>query len=133
MLSIAHIRLRLTDVASNRDRAYELEIDRDLFGEYSVSVRYGRQGSSLRTVRYTATDIAQAGRIAASILRRRITARRRLGSAYILKDADGDCAELVRTWHRLGGADSRCGTVRPLATRPSKRPLLPADLPLFAA
>ncbi len=83
MLSIAHIRLKLTDAAANRDRAYELQIDRDLFGEYSVSVRYGRQGSTLRAIRYTATDLAQAGRIAASILRRRITARRRLGLSLI--------------------------------------------------
>ncbi|WP_093154519.1 WGR domain-containing protein [Thalassobaculum litoreum] len=107
MLSLTYLRLRLVDPEHNRNRVYELEIDRDLFGEITVTKRFGRYGSRLRGFVASARDLEDANRIAAGDLRRRLTARRRLGSAYVLMSAAGDCAPLVRRWQEAGGADRR--------------------------
>ena len=131
MLSLTDLRLRLVDPENNRNRVYELEIDRDLFGKITVTARFGRHGSRLRDIVASAEDLDEANRIATGVLRRRLTARRRLGSAYVLMTAEGDCAPLVRRWQEAGGADrraipmarkERCGSIS-----------MPAELPLFAA
>lgn len=92
MWSLAHLRFRLVDRSCNRDRAYELDLGRDLFDRLTVTARFGRQGSALRAVVHAAATIEDAQRIAAGLLRRRLTARRRLGSAYVLLSADGEAA-----------------------------------------
>lgn len=133
MLSLTYLRLRLVDPARNRDRSYEVEIDQDLLGDVTVRVRFGRYGRALRDVVHRARDRVDAERIAARILRRRLSARRRLGSAYLLTAADGDCRSLLRHWHALGGADGR-PAVTHHAGRSIRRPTLsPVELPLFAA
>lgn len=133
MLSLALLRLRLLDPVRNRDRAYEVEIDRDLFGAVTVTVRFGRHGTRLRDVVYVAADRAEADRIARGTLARRLTARRRLGSAYVLTAAEGDCRGLVGRWQASGGADGRLKPGR-VAQPPRGRPAaVPEPLPLFAA
>lgn len=133
MLSLTQLRLRLVDPARNRDRAYELVIDEDLLGDVTVRVRFGRFGRALRDVVHLARDRSDADRIAGRILRRRLSARRRLGSAYLLTAAEGDCRGLLRHWHALGGADGR-PTVTPIVRRSNRRAIpSPVELPLFAA
>tara|TARA_R110002012_G_scaffold198718_4_gene367660 strand:- start:1617 stop:2012 length:396 start_codon:yes stop_codon:yes gene_type:complete len=131
MLSLAHLRLRLVDPACNRNRVYELEIDRDLLGDITVTARFGRHGSKLRDVISLAGSLVEANKIASAALRRRLTARRRLGSAYVLTMADGDCAQLVSQWQKAGGADRR--TQRRQRPTIQARECAPAELPLFAA
>ncbi|MCR9074265.1 MAG: hypothetical protein NXI18_21630 [Alphaproteobacteria bacterium] len=143
MWSLAHLRFRLVDRSCNRDRAYELDLGRDLFDRLTVTARFGRQGSALRAVVHAAATIEDAQRIAAGLLRRRLSARRRLGSAYVLLSADGEAAaRLVGLWQAAGGADRRraragpVGITRLPATSPVRRRIPttpPPPLPLFAA
>lgn len=133
MLSLTHLRLRLVDPTRNRNRAYELDIDEDLLGDVTVRVRFGRHGRTLRDVVHLARDHVDAERIAGRLLRRRLSARRRLGSAYLLTAAEGDCRSLLRHWQALGGADGR-PAVTLLAKRSNRRASpSPGELPLFAA
>jgi predicted DNA-binding WGR domain protein len=131
MLSFVYLRLRLIDSERNRNRVYELEIDHDLFGVITVTARFGRHGARLRDVVSVAGNLDEANRIATCALRRRLSARRRLGNAYVLTMADGDCASLVRHWHKAGGADQR-GTIIS-RIKQQKTYVVPVELPLFAA
>jgi predicted DNA-binding WGR domain protein len=131
MLSLVYLRLRLIDTERNRNRVYELEIDHDLFGVITVTARFGRHGSRLRDVVSIARNLDDANRIAACVLRRRLSARRRLGNAYVLTMADGDCSSLVRHWQKAGGADQRGDVNSRIKQR--KPYVTPVELPLFAA
>lgn len=133
----AVLRLRLVDPARGRDRAYELEVDRDLFGAFTVTMSHGRWGVWSVSRRVSVAGESQAVAFAATRLRRRSTARRRLGAAYELVAASGDriCGLVVGEWHRLGGADCRVGfgKATPRPDRRSPPPGRAAALPLFGA
>ncbi|WP_416366052.1 WGR domain-containing protein [Nisaea sp.] len=131
MLSLVYLRLRLIDSEQNRNRVYELEIDHDLFGVITVTARFGRHGSKLRDVVSVARNLDEANRIATCALRRRLSARRRLGSAYVLTMVDGECAPLVSHWQKSGGADRRGAVISRIKQR--KPYVAPVELPLFAA
>jgi predicted DNA-binding WGR domain protein len=130
------LRFRLIDPVRNRDRVYEVELSKGLFDEISVTIRFGRQGWHLREVTYWADDAAGAHRLAVRVLRRRLSARRRLGTGYALTRAKGASGALVAVWQRLGGADARALSVTANTNRPDRRPRQranPPPLPLFAA
>ncbi|MEO9903665.1 WGR domain-containing protein [Nisaea sp.] len=131
MLSLVYLRLRLIDTERNRNRVYELEIDHDLFGVITVTARFGRHRVRLRDVVSIARNLDDANCIAACVLRRRLSARRRLGNAYVLTMADGDCAPLVSHWHKAGGADRRGAIISSI--KQQKPYVAPVELPLFAA
>ena len=131
MLSLVYLRLRLIDSERNRNRVYEIEIDRDLFGVITVTSRFGRHGSKLRDVVSIARNLDEAYRTAACVLRRRLSARRRLGSAYVLTMADGECEPMVSHWQKAGGADQRGAVISRIKQR--KPYVSPVELPLFAA
>ncbi len=67
-----------------------------------MRVRFGRHGRTQRDLTHRARDRDDAERIAGWILRRRLSARRRLGSAYVLTAAEGDCQGLLQHWHAFG-------------------------------
>jgi len=137
MLGEAAIRLRLRDSARGRDRAYEIEVDRDLFGAFTVTISHGRWGVWSVSRRVSVAGKSDAVAIAATRLRRRSTARRRLGAGYELVAATGGhiCGLVVGEWHRLGGADCRVGAGedRPRPDRRSPAPGRSPALPLFGA
>ena len=68
--------------ALNRRRAYQLEIGRDLFGDWWVEVTFGRIGREGRTVRFAARDEVEARAVAGACLARRGSAPRRIGVGY---------------------------------------------------
>ncbi len=74
--------LHARDPAHNHHRAYRVEIGRDLLGDCMVEVTFGRIGAAGRTLRFFASDEAEARRIARTCLRRRNSAPRRIGVAY---------------------------------------------------
>lgn len=139
MLGEAQIELRLVDPERNRDRVYLIEVDDDLFGGMTVTVTHGRRNVWTRPRRLSVPDRAAALRLVAERLKRRNTARRRLGAAYELVSATGG-PELRRAtvgiWQRLGGADRTGerpqGSDRAAAARQAVSPPAP-PLPLFAA
>lgn len=94
MLSEAHIAMEAVDGATNCYRSWSLTVDRDLFGELTVSVSYGRLGSRGRIVMTACADEHAAGRYIRSALARRATAPRRIGTAYRVTSQEGMTAFL---------------------------------------
>lgn len=71
---------------SGHFRSYRLEAGTDLFGDWLVDVTFGRIGARGRTLRYLASDEAEARKLVRQSLRRRGTARKRIGVCYKLKE-----------------------------------------------
>ena len=74
--------LEARDPALGRFRAYRLEAGTDLLGDWLVDVTFGRIGTKGRRIRYAVKDEAEAKKLVRETLRRRATARKRIGVAY---------------------------------------------------
>ncbi len=72
--------------ALGRFRSYRLEAGPDLFGTWLVDVTYGRIGTRGRRVRYVAADEIEAKKLVRRSLRRRATARQRIGVSYLFRE-----------------------------------------------
>lgn len=69
----------------NHHRRYEMTLGRDLFGCWTVSIRYGRTGrSGGRELHYTAPEAEEMRAILRDRLRRRLSAPKRIGCPYRL-------------------------------------------------
>jgi predicted DNA-binding WGR domain protein len=69
----------------NHHRRYALTVGRDLFGDWTVSIRYGRAGGSGgRELRYAAAEAEDLRAIVRDRLRRRLSAPQRIGCPYRL-------------------------------------------------
>lgn len=89
MEGLFSIELEACDAQRNRHRYYVIEINRDLLNDWTVTVRYGRIGQSLRVLRFTAADAAAASAQLQSRLKRRLTAPQRIGCAYRIANCAG--------------------------------------------
>lgn len=78
--------LEACDPERGRFRAYRLEAGTDLFGAWLVDVTYGRIGTRGRTIRYLARDEEDSKRLVRQSMKRRGTARKRIGVGYQLKE-----------------------------------------------
>jgi hypothetical protein len=74
------------DPVLGRFRSYRLEAGSDLFGTWQVEVTYGRIGTPGRRLRYVADDQTEARKIVQNSLRRRATARKRIGVSYCFRE-----------------------------------------------
>ena len=72
----------MTRRSVGRFRAYRLEAGTDLFGDWLVDITYRRIGTKGRRIRYALLDEAQAKKLVRETLRRRATARKRIGVPY---------------------------------------------------
>lgn len=70
----------------NHHRRYEIRLGRDLFGEWTVAFRFGRTGRGGQEVRLSGADVQQLRKVIRANLRRRLSAPRRIGCAYRLKE-----------------------------------------------
>jgi predicted DNA-binding WGR domain protein len=68
----------------NHHRCYQVTVGRDLLGDWSVSILYGRVGQSGQFRRYASTDASDMQAVIRDRLRRRLSAPRRIGCAYRL-------------------------------------------------
>ncbi len=68
----------------NHHRRYEIRLGRDLFGEWTVSLNYGRTGRGGQEIRHTGSDPAQLQHVIRESLRRRLSAPGRIGCKYVL-------------------------------------------------
>lgn len=82
----------------NHHRRYEIRLGRDLFGEWTVALRYGRTGRGGQEVRHSATDSEQLRKVIGESLRRRLSAPRRIGCAYRIKEVKADNGVDVSYW-----------------------------------
>jgi hypothetical protein len=83
--------LEARDPALGRFRSYRLQAGQDLFGAWLVEVTYGRIGAPGRRLHYIAGDEAEARKLVHYCLRRRATAKKRIGVSYCFR-------ELVDPW-----------------------------------
>lgn len=74
--------LEAVNPALGRFRAYRLEAGPDLFGAWLVEVTYGRIGTRGHHHRYAADNEAGARKVVRQNLRRRATAKQRIGVSY---------------------------------------------------
>ena len=76
----------------NHHRRYEIRLGRDLFGEWTVSLIYGRTGRGGQEVRHSGADTNGLRKLIRECLRRRLSAPGRIGCKYLMKEmsaADG--------------------------------------------
>jgi hypothetical protein len=83
--------LEARDPALDRFRSYRLQGGTDLFGAWLVEVSYGRIGTPGRQLRNVAADEAEARKLVHHCLRRRATAKKRIGVSYRFR-------ELIDPW-----------------------------------
>jgi hypothetical protein len=74
--------LEARDPALGRFRAYRLEAGTDLLGDWLVDITYGRIGARGRRIGYTVRNETEAKKLVRESLRRRATARKRIGVPY---------------------------------------------------
>ncbi len=68
----------------NHHRRYEIRLGRDLFGDWTVCLLYGRMGRAGQMVRHTGPDPERLRQVIRASLHRRLTAPKRIGCAYTL-------------------------------------------------
>jgi len=76
----------------NHHRRYEIRLGRDLFGDWTVCLLYGRVGRAGQLVRHSGADPERLRQVIQASLRRRLSAPKRIGCAYRLSGlstADG--------------------------------------------
>ncbi len=83
MLFACRLEARLPE--ANLARAYQIVVSQDLFGLYTVDVAFGRIGRPGSTRRYAASDMSGVRSKLKEVLKRRLTAPRRLGAAYVCR------------------------------------------------
>jgi hypothetical protein len=96
MIDDISIELRAKDVDANRLRAWRIEAGPDLFGVWVTTVRFGRIGMADRTLDYQFVSEAEVRSFVRTRLRRRGTAKRRIGVAYRVIAASPDAEPLLR-------------------------------------
>jgi predicted DNA-binding WGR domain protein len=100
MLNSWHIALRAEDPTANCYRAYDIHIDRDLFALWNITVSWGRIGAAGTRKMITVASLDEAWPLLKPMLRRRLTAGRRIGCGYRLVSChlpDGcDLGDVVR-------------------------------------
>ncbi len=96
MENLLVLTLEARHFARNHHRRYEVRVGRDLFGEWTVSVRYGRAGRGGQEQHYGGADAAVLQATVRRCLRRRLSAPRRIGCAYCLtRFASADCLDVL--------------------------------------
>lgn len=86
MLDAFTASLEARDPALGRFRSYRLEAGTDLLGTWLVEITYGRIGTPGRRVRYFARNEEEARRLVRRSLRRRATAKKRIGVGYRIRE-----------------------------------------------
>ena len=84
MDNLLTIALEAHNPERNHHRRYEITVGRDLFGDWTVGVRYGRVGGGGQELRYGAEQAEAMQQVVRERLHDRQSAPRRIGCAYRL-------------------------------------------------
>ena len=95
MSELCHIVLVAVHPERNVRRTYRLALGRDLFGDWTVELRYGRMGQRGQERRITCDSLEEARRVARAYLRRRVSAPRRIGCPYRVVSIDPGQTDLL--------------------------------------
>lgn len=82
----------------NHHRRYEIRLGRDLLGNWTVCLLFGRMGRAGQTVRHSDPDPERLRKVIRECLRRRLTAPGRIGCAYTLRELDAAGGIDVEFW-----------------------------------
>ncbi len=78
--------LRATNPEKNVFRFYKLCAGKDLFGHWSVTANYGRQGTKGQVKGWTYNTLEEAQKHIEVSLKKRDTAQKRIGVNYVVKE-----------------------------------------------
>ena len=95
MSELCHITLVALYPERNIRRTYRLALGRDLFGDWTVELCYGRMGQRGQERRITCASLEEARRVTRACLRRRASAPRRIGCPYRVASIDPGTADLL--------------------------------------
>lgn len=95
MSELCHIMLVAMHPERNVRRTYRLAMGLDLFGDWTVELRYGRMGQRGQERRITCDSIEEARRVAHAYLQRRVSAPRRIGCPYRIVSFDPGQPDLL--------------------------------------
>jgi hypothetical protein len=95
MIDDISIELQAKDVDANRLRAWRIKAGPDLFGVWVATVLFGRIGAANRALGYQFASEAAVQAFVRVRLRRRGTAKRRIGVAYRVIAASPDAGPLL--------------------------------------
>src|SRR5437763_1379205 len=84
MENLLTVALEAHHAEHNHHRRYQIAVGKDLFGQWTVGIRFGRVGQSSRELRYSGANLADLRRIVDHRLRRRLSAPHRIGCSYRL-------------------------------------------------
>ncbi len=98
MDDLLRISLEAHNPERNHHRRYEISVGRDLFGDWTVTIRFGRAGSPLRSLRFGGADEEAMRRLVRERLLRRVSAPRRIGCAYRPREIAAAQGIVVGVW-----------------------------------
>lgn len=98
MLNQLCIALEAHNVRANRHRAYTIMVGRDLLGDWVVTVHYGRTGCRGSQFTQVASSLIEAQDIVQRLLKRRLSAPRRIGCGYTLIEATTPAGWTLAEW-----------------------------------
>jgi predicted DNA-binding WGR domain protein len=84
MENLLSLTLEAHNAGENHHRHYAVMVGRDLFNDWTVSIRYGRTGQAGRETRYAASQEEAMRAIIRDRLCRRLSAPKRIGCPYRL-------------------------------------------------
>jgi hypothetical protein len=82
----------------NHHRLYEVRVGRDLFDDWTVTIRYARVGHRGREERFGGSSIEPMTAIVQSRLKQRLSAPRRIGCSYRLARLDASQGVELAKW-----------------------------------
>lgn len=98
MDNLLRVSLEAHNSELNHHRRYEITVGSDLFGDWTVAIRYGRTGQIGRIEQVAGADAAYLHGIVKERLRRRLSAPKRIGCSYRLKEVSAVAGFDVNLW-----------------------------------
>ncbi len=98
MENLLEVCLEAHHPAANHHRRYEVCVGKDLFGDWTLIVRYGRTGQRGQEIRRGSPNAALLQALIRKHLRRRLSAPKRIGCHYQLTKLSSIEHAFVRAW-----------------------------------
>ena len=77
-----YLRMEAHNPERNHHRRYEFELGKDLFGIWTLIIRYGRVGRPGQSQTYSSEDKSELEKLIQSRIKRRAGAEQRIGCRY---------------------------------------------------
>lgn len=98
MENLLTVALEAHNTEWNHHRLYEVRVGRDLFDDWTVTIRYARVGQRGREERFGGTGVEPMAAIVQARLKQRLSAPRRIGCAYRLARLEASPGMELSAW-----------------------------------